>query len=152
MTRIGSTLLAAAAACIIVGDNFAATARAQSSDPQATCAAQADAAFTELGRESRAVLERLDVPFDITALDYQAHYSSKAGRCLLLVRKNLSVMHASSGTSYLIAAADRRMYALYVDTDGRMESCTLIPSIAEMRACKDRTEFDAFVAGYMGRQ
>jgi hypothetical protein len=52
----------------------------------------------------------------------------------------------------LIAAADRRMYALYVDTDGKMQTCALIPSIAETTTCKDRGEFDAFVADYMGER
>ena len=98
------------------------------------------------------VLERLQVPFDLSAFDYRAHYSSKADRCLLLVRKTLAILRASSGTAYLIAADDRRMYALYIDTDGRMETCTMIPSLAETTTCKDRGEFDAFVAGYMAER
>jgi len=151
MTRTASRFLAAAAACVITADTIGLRAGAQSLDLQTTCAARADAAFQELGRESKAVLESLNAPFDITALNYQAHYSSKVARCLLLVRKTLSVMRASSGTSYLIDAGDRRMYALYVDMDGKMESCTLIPSIQDMRTCKDRNEFDAFVAVYMGK-
>ncbi len=146
------TLATLAAFCLIAAGTVSSTAREQSMDPRAACAAQADAAFAQLGRESRQVLERLQVPFDLTAFDYQAHYSSKADRCLLLVRKTLAILHAASDTSYLIAAADRQMYALYVDTDGKMETCTLIPSIAETTTCKDRSEFDAFVAGYMGER
>jgi hypothetical protein len=152
MTGIASRLLAAAVVCLIAVGTVASLAQEQSPDPQAACAAQAAGAFAELGRESREVLERIQMPFDITALDYQAHYSNKADRCLLLVRKALSISHATSDTSYLIAAADRRMYALYIDTDGRMETCALIPSIAETTTCKDRGEFDAFVAGYMGER
>ena len=98
------------------------------------------------------MLERLQVPFDITAFDYRAYYSGKVARCLLLVRKTLSILRASSDTFYLIAAADRRMYALYIDMDGRMETWTLIPSLAKTTTCKDRGEFDAFVAGYMGER
>jgi hypothetical protein len=147
-----STLFAAAAVCLITAGTVGSMAREQSPDPQAACAAQADAAFAQLGRESREVLERIQVPFDITGLDYQAHYSGKIDRCLLLVRKTVSILRASSGTSYLIAAADRRMYALYIDMDGRMETCALIPSLAESTTCKDRGEFDAFVAGYMSER
>jgi hypothetical protein len=44
------------------------------------------------------------------------------------------------------------MYALYIDMDARMDTCSLIPSIAETTTCKDRGEFDAFVAGYMGER
>jgi hypothetical protein len=145
-------LAAIAAVCLITAGTVGSMAREQSLDPQAACVAEAKAAFSELGRESRAALERLQVPFDFTAFDYQAHYSGKADRCLLLVRKALSIMRASSGTTYLIAAADRRMYALYSDTDGKMETCSLIPSIAETTTCKDRGEFDAFVAGYIGER
>ena len=151
MTLTASTFLAAAAACAITAHTAGSRAGAQSLDLQATCAARADVAFQELGRESKAVLESLNAPFDITALDYQAHYSSKVDRCLLLVRKTLSVMRASTGTSYLIDAGSRQMYALYVDMNGKMESCSLIPSIQDMRSCKDRNEFDAFVAVYMGK-
>ena len=152
MTRTASTLLAAAAACLLAAGAVGSPAQEPSPDPQAACAARAEAAFAELGRESRDVLERLQVRFDIIAFDYQAHYSSKVERCLLLVRKTLAILRASSGTSYLIAADDRRMYALYIDTDGEMETCTLIPSLAETTTCKDRGEFDAFVAGYMGER
>ena len=84
--------------------------------------------------------------------DYRAHYSRKVDGCLLLVRKTLAILRASSGTSYLIAADDRRMYALYIDMEGRMETCALIPSLAETTTCKDRGEFDAFVARYMGER
>jgi hypothetical protein len=152
MTGPASTLLAAVALCLIAAGTVGSMAREKSPDPQAACVVEAEAAFAELGRESKAVLERLQVPFDLTAFDYQAHYSGKVERCLLLVRKTVSVLRTSSGTTYLIAAADRRMYALYSDTDGRMETCTLIPSIAETTTCKDRSEFDAFVAGYMGER
>ncbi len=152
MTGTASTLVATAALCLIAAGTAGATMREPSPDPQAACVVEAEAAFAELGRESRAVLERLQVPFDLTAFDYQAHYSNKVDRCLLLVRKTLAILRASSGTTYLIAAADRRMYALYIDTDGKMETCTLIPSIAETATCKDRGEFDAFVAGYMGER
>jgi len=147
-----SRLFAATAICLVAFGTVSSTAREQSPDPQTACAAQAEAAFAELGRESREVLERIQVPFDIIAFDYRAHYSSKADRCLLLVRKTLAVLHATSGTSYLIAAADRRMYALYIDTDGRMETCALIPSLAETTTCKDRGEFDVFVAQYMAER
>ncbi len=152
MTGSASTRLAAAAVCLFAAGTVGAMAREQSPDPQAACSAQAEAAFAELGRESRDVLERLQVPFDITAFDYRAYYSGKVARCLLLVRKTLSILRASSDTFYLIAAADRRMYALYIDMDGRMETCALIPSLAKTTTCKDRGEFDAFVAGYMGER
>lgn len=149
MTGTASRFLAAAAFCLVAAGAVGAPPPEQAADPQPACAAQAEAAFAELGRESRDVLERLQVPFDLTAFDYHAHYSRKADRCLLLVRKSLSILRASSGTIYLIAAADRRMYALYIDMDGKMASCSLIPSLAEMRPCKDRGEFDAFVATYI---
>ena len=82
MTGPAWTLLAAAAVCLVVAGTVGPMAHEPSPDLQAACAAQAEAAFAELGRESRDVLERLQVPFDLTAFDYRAHYSNKAERCL----------------------------------------------------------------------
>ena len=128
-----------------------ALVRAQSADVQAMCAAQAQASFQQLGREYTNVLESLTIPFRIVSTDYRAHYSGKVDRCLFLLHKTVVVMHELSDISYLIDADNRQMYALYVDRDGKMESCQLIPSIAETTDCKDRGEFDAFVALYMER-
>jgi hypothetical protein len=123
--------------------------RAESQDWQPSCAAQARIAFEELTREYVNVLESLAVPFEIKSNDYEAHYSRKVNRCLFLVRKTATVLGRTSQISYLLAADNRDMYALYVDTDGKKESCALIPSIAQSRACEDESEFEAFVAQYM---
>lgn len=130
---------------------FASPVCAQSPDRQANCAAQAKIAFDDLTHEYRDVLESLNIPFAIMANGYEAHYSGKVERCLFLVRKVASVLERTSYISYLLDVANRNMYALYVSTDGKMESCALIPSVPETKACKDRDEFDAFVAKYMQR-
>lgn len=122
---------------------------AQPSDQQAECAAQAEVAFDELTREYTDVLESLTIPYNISYNNYRAHYSSKVSRCLFLVRKTVSLMGNSSDISYLLDASNRNMYALYVDTDGKMESCSLMRNIRQTKACKGRDEFDAFVAQYM---
>lgn len=124
-------------------------AHAQSPDPQVRCAAEAKTAFEQLGREYEDVLGSLNVPFRITANDYEAHYSGKVEKCLFLVRKTASVLYSTSRMSYLLDAANRNMYALYVFTDGKLQSCKLIPSTQEIKTCKDLDEFDAFVADYM---
>ena len=56
-----------------------------------------------------------------------------------------------SHTSYLIDT-DRRMYAVFMETNGQVQSCTLIQSVRQTMACKSRDEFDAFVSQYMGNQ
>jgi hypothetical protein len=113
------------------------------------CAARALSTFQDLGREYRAVLERLNVPFEIKSSNYEAFYSTKIERCMLTVSKTTSIMHESSDMSYLIDAESRRMYAVYIETDGKIESCNLIPSVQATSPCKDRAEFDAFVRVFM---
>lgn len=149
MTQMSPAFVAAAAVCITTLVTAGSTAQAQSSDRQASCAVEAEAAFESLRREYGDVLQSLNVPFHISANDYQAHYSGKIGRCLLLVRKAASVLYVSSDMAYLIDAGTRQMYALYIDMDGKMDTCALIPTIRDTRTCKDRHEFDAFVAAYM---
>lgn len=143
--RLPKTMAALATIAVVASSTVAA----QPSDQQAKCVAQAEAAFDELTHEYTAVLESLSIPYDITYNNYRAHYSSKVNRCLFLVRKTVLVMRNSSDISYLLDASNRNMYALYVDTDGKMESCSLIRSAQQVKACKGRSEFDAFVAQYM---
>jgi len=138
-----------AALAVITIATVSSTVAAQPSDQQAKCAAQAEAAFDELTREYTDVLESLTIPYSITYNNYRAHYSGKVSRCLFLVRKSVSLMGNSSDISYLLDASNRNMYALYVDTGGKMESCSLIRSIRQTKTCKGRAEFDAFVAQYM---
>jgi len=152
MTQLGSAFVAAAAVFITSTMTACSAAQAQSSDRQARCAVEAEAAFENLKREYGNVLQSLNVPFHITANDYQAHYSGKIGRCLLLVRKAASVLYASSDMAYLIDAGSRQMCALYIDIDGKIDTCALIPRIADTRICKGRDEFEAFVAAYMEKK
>ena len=133
----------------MVGTTSSSMVRAQSTDWEAVCAARALSTFQDLGREYRAVLERLNVPFEIKSSNYQAFYSSKIDRCLLTVRKTTSIMRESSDMAYLIDADTRRMYAVYIETDGKIESCNLIPSVQATITCKDRAEFDAYVGVFM---
>jgi len=139
-------IVAVLAITVVIANSMVA---AQSSDQQAKCATQAETAFDELTHEYTAVLESLSIPYEITYNNYRAHYSTRLNRCLFLVRKTVSVMRNSSDISYLLDASNRNMYALYVDTDGKMESCSLIRSVRQTKTCKGRDEFDVFVAQYM---
>jgi hypothetical protein len=123
--------------------------RAQSSDLQEKCAMQAKTAFQELGREYAAVLESINVRFEIVSSDYLGRYSTKLNRCLLLIRKTTSLMQELSDTSYLLDANDRKMFALYIETGGKRTLCTLIPTVRQTTPCKSRKEFDAFVSEYI---
>jgi hypothetical protein len=150
VTRIASLFLAAAA--VVTAITVSSMVRRQSSDLEAMCDPEAEASFQQLRREYTTVMESPNVPFDVTSNNYQAHYSSEIDRCLLLVRKTTSIMRASSDTSYLIDANTRRLYALYIDMNGKIESCSLIPSVWKTKTCKNRDEFNAFVALYMGNK
>jgi hypothetical protein len=148
MTLRVNKMMAVLATNAVIASSIVA---AQPAGQQEKCAAQAEAAFDELTHEYIAVLESLSIPYDITYNNYRAHYSTKVNRCLFLVRKTVLVMRNLSDISYLLDASNRNMYALYVDTNGKMESCSLIPGARQVRACRGRSEFDAFVAQYMER-
>ena len=93
----------------------------------------------------------LQLKVDIGLNDYRHSYNSKLKRCLLLVNKSTTMVDELSLTSYLIDT-DRRMYAVYMETNGQVQSCTLIQSVRQTTACKSRDEFDAFVSQYLEKQ
>jgi hypothetical protein len=138
-------------ALVLIAASMGAMAQAQPADVETACAAEARATFEELMSEYRNVLRSLGIPFEFNSTSYQPYYSAKIGRCLLLVDKTVTVLGEPSTSSYLIEANSRRMYALYVEAKGRMESCTLIPSVKTTSDCKDRFQFDAFVSNYTAR-
>ena len=80
--------------------------------------------------------------------DYRYYYNSTLKRCLLFINKNTTMVDELSHTSYLIDT-DRRIYAVYIETNGQVQSCTLIQSARQTTACKRRDEFDAFVSQYL---
>ena len=122
---------------------FSPMVRAQSSDLQEKCAMQANTAFQELGREYAAVLESINVRFEIVSSDYVSRYSTKLNRCLLLIRKTTSLMQELSNTSYLLDANDRKMFALYIETGGKKTvSGALSPSCAVRSDPEDVADLD----------
>jgi hypothetical protein len=136
---------------VSIAASMGAMAQPQPADVETACAVEARATFEELMREYRNALRSVGIPFEFNSTSYQPYYSAKIGRCLLLIDKTVTVLGEPSTTSYLIEANTRRMYALYVEAKGRMESCTLIPSVETTSDCKDRSQFDAFVSNYTAR-
>jgi len=129
---------------------FTMSAYAQPLDLQATCAAQARKAFHEFEREWKTDPKA----FKPLSTDYQSHYNTKLKKCLMLI----TMMGNQSQTSvYLSDAYERRIYASYLWFSHEIKeywevspsTCELIPSLRQKKTCKDREEFDAFVANYM---
>src|SRR3974390_917172 len=149
-TRIPSLIAIAAVACTIAVVPHP-TANAQSPDPQQKCSTEAKKAFEELRREYESEVKGLQLKVDVGSNDYRHYYNSKQKRCLLLVNKSTTMVDELSHTSYLIDT-DRRMYAVYIETNGQVQSCTLIQSPRQTTACKSRDEFDAFVSQYLEKQ
>jgi len=139
------TITAAACAIAVV---LGPIANAQSPDNQQTCSAEAKRTFEELRRDYDAEVKGLQLKVDVVLNDYRHSYNSKLKRCLLLINKTTTMVDELSHTSYLIDT-DRRMYAVYVETNGQVQSCTLIQSARQTTACKRRDEFDAFVSQYL---
>jgi hypothetical protein len=146
-TRISSLITIASVACSIAVV-LHPIANAQSPDNQQKCSTEAKRAFEELRREYDAEVRGLQLKVDVGLNDYRHYYNSKLKRCLLLINKNTTMVDELSHTSYLIDT-DRRMYAVYVETNGQVQSCTLIQSARQATACKSRGEFDAFVSQYL---
>jgi hypothetical protein len=149
-TLISSLITIAAVACTIAVA-LHTIAKAQSPDSLQQCSMEAKRAFDELRREYDAEIKGLQLKVDVGLNDYRYYYNSKLKRCLLLVNKNSTMVDELSHTSYLIDT-DRRMYAVYMETNGQVQSCTLIQSVRQTTACKSRDEFDAFVSQYMEKQ
>jgi hypothetical protein len=143
-----TTLLALAFAAM-ASVAFGGIARADPTHERANCERQAKSSFQDLMQEYVSVLLNVKVRFEIIANDYRAGFSEKANSCLLLVHKKASINREISDTSYLIDAASRTMYALYVETDGSMTSCLLIPTVKDTKPCKNRREFEDFVGNYL---
>jgi len=132
-------------------------ARAQSLDQQERCAQQARKSFQELDAKDRA--EQKQLGQSRMSGDYQSHYNTKLGKCLMLIE--LMDMMGSGGqtstTAYVMDANERRMYAIYVWMSRQDKkywevppaACELSPSLQEKKPCASREEFDTFVARYM---
>jgi hypothetical protein len=146
-TRISSLITIAAVACAIAVV-LHPIANAQLPDNQQKCSTEAKTAFEELRGEYNAEVKGLQLKVDVGLNDYRHYYNSKLKRCLLLIDKNTTMVGELSHTSYLIDT-DRRMYAVYIETNGQVQSCTLIQSARQTTACKRRDEFDAFVSQYL---
>jgi hypothetical protein len=145
-TRI-SSLITIAAACAIAAV-LNPIANAQSPDNQQKCSTEAKTTFEELRREYDAEVKGLQLKVEVGLNDYRHYYNSTLKRCLLLINKNTAMVDELSHTSYLIDT-DRRIYAVYIETNGQVQSCTLIQSARQTTACKRRDEFDAFVSQYL---
>ena len=135
-TVISSLITIATVACTIA-IVLCPTAIAQSPDPQQQCSTEAKRAFEELRREYDAEVRGLQLKVDVGLNDYRYYYNSKLKPCLLLVNKNTTMVDELSHTSYLIDT-DRRMYAVFMETNGQVQSCTLIQSHDKRRLAKPR--------------
>jgi len=128
-------------------------ARSQSLDLQEKCASQARKAFHELENEDDPSSEGWQVLGEQQhSGTYQSHYNTKLNRCLMLTTDLHALQDDNVEVVTLVDANERRKYATYQEmqsTSGKVLSCKLTPSIRHETTCKNRGEFEAFVAKYM---
>lgn len=144
---------AAIAVFIVVAGSI--SVHAQSLDQQERCGQQARRAFQEIQAEARISNQRFGSA-EISS-DYQSHYNTKSGKCLMLVEITNMFGGQSNTSAYLMDANERRNYASYLWISRKDKkywevpptSCELTPSLRDKKLCTSREEFDAFVAGYM---
>ncbi|MFL6796280.1 MAG: hypothetical protein ACJ8F3_02590 [Xanthobacteraceae bacterium] len=128
---------------------------AQSLDQQERCAQQASRAFQQIDTEAKATNKRMG--FSPVSNDYQSHYNTKIGKCLILVETATMLGDQLNTSANLMDAIERRYYASYLwisrkdNKNGQVlpSICELIPSVRAKKLCTSREEFDEFVAGYM---
>src|SRR5262249_18835308 len=134
---------------------FWCEAHGQTLDQQERCAQQARRAFQEIQAEAR-IADKKFGSHELSS-DYQSHYNTKIGKCLMLVDTTSSLAGETSMAAYLIDAYERRQYAYYLWMTKKDKkywevpplSCELTPRLNEKRFCTSREEFDEFVANYM---
>ena len=134
------------------------TAHCQTLDQQERCAMQAKRSFQERQARDLAEQKQMGGTSQRFSSDYQSHYYTKTGKCLMLVETTeMTAFGNSATTAYLIDANEGRPYASYEWMSRKDKKywevpptvCELSPSLLDKRNCKTREEFDAFVAGYL---
>jgi hypothetical protein len=125
-------------------------AKAELADLQAKCSADAEATFQELRQEYASEAARLQLSIRAEASDYRNYYNAKLARCILLINNRIKIADEHSQSSTLLDT-DRRLYATYMEMNGKVQTCTLIPNAQQVTTCKSRKEFDSFVSQYMNK-
>jgi hypothetical protein len=129
---------------------------AQTLDQQEKCAIEAKRSYQDI--QAHDLAEQKQVGGQRISADYQSHYNTKTGKCLMLVETTDMLGGGTSSTAaYLMDANERRPYATYLWMSRKDKkywdvpptACELNPSLREKRTCKTREEFDGFVAGYL---
>jgi hypothetical protein len=133
----------------------ATSALSQSLDQQERCAQQARRAYEKIEADKVALNKRLGN--ELLSMNYQSHYNTKHGKCLMLVQTTERVVGLLRITELLTDANERRQYAYYVwlQEDNQQSSevpprtCVLTPSLRDRKDCASSKEFDEFVAPYI---
>jgi hypothetical protein len=118
-----------------------ATARAQTLQEQATCAAQAEKTFRRDNPDQK--------PGGI--MSYESHYNPQMDRCFILERQDGVVADKSYADLTLVDAFENHTLAWYSEDNSKAGGvCGLMPDHVTRKDCKSGEEFNAFVARYMG--
>ena len=135
---------------------FKTVSYSQTLDLQERCAAQAKAAFVDWSNDDKLSAQKLGGS-EAFPSDYQNHFNTKLGKCLMLIEATHTLGKQISNTVMLTDANERRTYAYYLWISREAKkywevaptSCELIPTLSQKTNCTTREEFDAFVAKYM---
>src|ERR1700722_3358151 len=120
---------------------------AQSLDQQERCAQQARRSFQEIDAQNRIDGKQLGVTR--MSGDYQSHYNTKLGKCLMLIETMDMLGAQSTTTAYVQDANERRVYGTYVWMSRQDKkywevppiACELTPSLQEKKPCTSREDF-----------
>jgi hypothetical protein len=123
--------------------SIAGQAKAQTLQQQAMCATQAKKYFDE--------------QFPDGSADYQSHYNTKLGKCLLLIRRLVVPGAEVQVIRQLVDAFERHIYAdyLWMSAKGKKYwevkpiTCEFTPALSEKRYCESENEFNALISPLM---
>lgn len=116
---------------------------------QDKCEFRANIAFREWFELRKAEAEFWDEDVENLAADYHGYYSGRLQRCLMLVEESASSKRGLERVSFVVDITEQREYAYYLADNNEVVICELKPAINHEIFCKNRDEFNVFVAARM---
>ncbi len=113
------------------------------------CEFRADIAFREWFELRKAEAEFWDEDVENLTADYHGYYSGRLHHCLMLVEESASSKRGLERVSFVVDITEQREYAYYLADNNAVVICELKPAFNHEIFCKNRDEFDDFVAAYM---
>lgn len=122
----------------------------QSRVVQDKCEFDADLAFREWLEKRKAEAAFWDEDVGKLTANYHSYFSPTLHHCLMLIEETASSERGVERVSFIVDLTKQHEYAFYLANKNEVVVCELKPTAHYETFCKTRSEFDDFVAAYMG--